>query len=81
MVSGTTLKGRIQLNDTMMLGPDQLGNFIPVPIKSVHRKRLPVKEVRAGQTASFSLKKVSVLVAKSIFNIFFNFWFLNHKWV
>jgi len=58
VVSGTTLQGVVHLNDLLLLGPDQLGNFQPVPIKSIHRKRLPVKAVRAGQTASFSLKKV-----------------------
>ena len=46
------------MNDVLLLGPDALGHFQPVPVKSVHRKRMPVKEVRAGQTASFSLKKV-----------------------
>ena len=58
-MSGTTLKGVIRLNDTLMLGPDPLGAFIPINIKSIHRKRMPVKEVRGGQTASFALKKVS----------------------
>ncbi|XP_013417602.1 GTP-binding protein 1 isoform X2 [Lingula anatina] len=58
VVSGTTLKGVIRLNDTMLLGPDSLGEFIPVPVKSIHRKRMPVKEVRGGQTASFALKKI-----------------------
>ncbi|XP_047144410.1 GTP-binding protein 1 isoform X1 [Hydra vulgaris] len=58
VVSGTTLQGIIQINDTLLLGPDGVGAFQPVPIKSIHRKRLPVKEVKAGQTASFSLKKI-----------------------
>ncbi|CAG9760782.1 unnamed protein product [Ceutorhynchus assimilis] len=58
VVSGTTLKGVIKLNDTLMLGPDPLGHFIPISVKSIHRKRMAVKEVRAGQTASFALKKV-----------------------
>lgn len=58
VVSGTTLKGSIRLNDTLMLGPDALGQFIPIAIKSIHRKRMPVKEVRGGQTASFALKKI-----------------------
>lgn len=58
VVSGTTLKGTIRLNDTLMLGPDPLGHFQPVAVKSIHRKRMPVKEVRSGQTASFALKKV-----------------------
>ncbi len=59
VVSGTTLKGIIRLNDILMLGPDALGQFMPIAIKSIHRKRMPVKEVRGGQTASFALKKVS----------------------
>lgn len=58
VVSGLTLKGVISTNDTLMLGPNSLGQFIPVSIKSIHRKRLPVKEVRSGQTASFALKKI-----------------------
>lgn len=58
-MSGTTLRGLIKLNDTLLLGPDPLGNFLSIAVKSIHRKRMPVKEVRGGQTASFALKKVS----------------------
>lgn len=32
--------------------------FQPVVIKSIHTKRMPVKVVRAGQTASMALKKI-----------------------
>ncbi|XP_028841961.1 GTP-binding protein 1 isoform X2 [Denticeps clupeoides] len=58
VVSGTTLRGLIRLNDTLLLGPDPLGSFNPIAVKSIHRKRMPVKEVRGGQTASFALKKI-----------------------
>ncbi|CAH0406685.1 unnamed protein product [Chilo suppressalis] len=58
VVSGTTLAGVIRLNDTLLLGPDPLGRFIPIAVKSIHRKRMPVPEVRGGQTASFALKKI-----------------------
>ncbi|XP_041363062.1 GTP-binding protein 1-like [Gigantopelta aegis] len=58
VVSGTLLQGYIKLNDTLLLGPDALGQFQPIVIKSIHRKRMPVKEVRGGQTASFALKKI-----------------------
>lgn len=57
VVSGTTLKGIIRLNEVLLLGPDPLGHFQPVAVKSIHRKRMPVKEVHSGQTASFALKK------------------------
>ncbi|GAA54244.1 GTP-binding protein 1, partial [Clonorchis sinensis] len=58
VVSGTCLSGVIRLNDTLLLGPDPVGQFTPVPIKSIHRKRMPVTYVRGGQTASFALKKL-----------------------
>lgn len=58
VVSGTTLKGVIRLNDILLLGPDPLGHFQPVAVKSIHRKRMPVREVHSGQTASFALKKI-----------------------
>ncbi|XP_065559428.1 GTP-binding protein 1-like isoform X2 [Artemia franciscana] len=58
VVSGTALRGCIKLNDTLLLGPDPVGQFVPITVKSIHRKRMPVKEVRGGQTASFALKKV-----------------------
>lgn len=58
VVSGTTLRGVIKLNDTLLLGPDPLGHFQQIVVKSIHRKRMAVHEVRGGQTASFSLKKV-----------------------
>ena len=57
VVSGTCMQGRICLGDTLLLGPLWNGEFQPVPIRSIHRKRLPVTEVRGGQTASFALKK------------------------
>ncbi|CAF0880934.1 unnamed protein product [Brachionus calyciflorus] len=58
VVSGTCYKGRIQLNDTLRLGPDLIGHFKSVVIKGIHRKRMPVKECMGGQTASFALKKI-----------------------
>ena len=58
-MSGTLLQGSIRINDVLLLGPDALGNFQPIAVKSIHRKRMPVKEVRGGQTASFALKKVT----------------------
>lgn len=58
VISGTCLQGRIRLNDTLLLGPDPLGHFLPIAVKSIHRKRMSVAEVRVGQTASFALKKI-----------------------
>ncbi|CAF4199130.1 unnamed protein product [Rotaria socialis] len=58
VVSGTTLKGTIKLGDNLQLGPDPLGQFRTVQIRSIHRKRMPVKECKGGQTSSFALRKI-----------------------
>merc|ERR1719195_2274660 len=58
VVRGTCFRGTIRLNDTLLLGPDPLGHFQSIAIKSIHRKRMPVGEVKSGQTASFALKKI-----------------------
>lgn len=57
VVSGITLQGVVHLNDVLLLGPNPLGDFTPITIKSIHRKRMVVGEVRSGQTASFAMKK------------------------
>lgn len=62
VVSGTCMQGVIHLNDTLLLGPTGLGEFLPIVIRGIQRKRLPVSEVRGGQTASFALKKVKGLL-------------------
>ncbi|KAJ3305308.1 Short integuments 2, mitochondrial [Kappamyces sp. JEL0829] len=58
VVSGTITSGIIHVGDTLLLGPDTLGNFVPTVIKSIHRKRVNVPCASAGQSASFALKKV-----------------------
>ncbi|KAK6754533.1 hypothetical protein RB195_013497 [Necator americanus] len=44
---------------TVVSGPNSVGEFVPLPVKSIHRKRMPVSSVRCGQTASFALRKVT----------------------
>ena len=49
VASGTLISGRVKAGDVLLMGPDSTGKFEPVQIKSIHRKRLPVSEVMAGQ--------------------------------
>lgn len=44
-MSGLMLSGTVRANETLLLGPDMLGNFTPVAIKSIHRKRHVVQQV------------------------------------
>jgi len=72
VVAGTVMSGSVRCGDTVLVGPDSLGSFFPVQIKSCHRKRVSVDGVSAGHSASFALKKVKrsqvrkgmILVAK-----------------
>jgi len=58
VVGGTVLSGILPNDAQMLLGPDGNGVFVPVRVKSIHCKRVPVKTVRAGQAAGFALHKV-----------------------
>jgi len=75
VVSGTMMSGVIKLNQTLQIGPDEFGLFQPTTIKGIHTNRLPVKFARAGQSASFALKKVKrekvrkgMVIAEAILN-------------
>jgi len=58
VVSGTLMTGIVKAGETLLLGPDRLGKFESVVVKSIHRKRMDVKAIHAGQTGAFALKKV-----------------------
>eukprot|EP01126_Amoeba_proteus_P043370 TRINITY_DN4757_c0_g2_i4.p1 TRINITY_DN4757_c0_g2~~TRINITY_DN4757_c0_g2_i4.p1 ORF type:complete len:413 (+),score=52.37 TRINITY_DN4757_c0_g2_i4:404-1642(+) len=58
VVGGTVTSGVVVAGSTLLLGPDSLGAFQPVVVKSVHMKRVLVKSVCAGRSASFALKKI-----------------------
>lgn len=58
VVAGTMISGTVSLGQTLYLGPDSNGTFIPCPIKGIQRKRVNVPRVVSGQCASFALKKI-----------------------
>ena len=58
VVSGIIKSGVIHTGDTVLIGPDSLGQFTTTSIRSIERKRIPVPAASAGQSASFALKKV-----------------------
>jgi len=58
VVAGTVTSGTVKAGETVLLGPDSLGNFVPVQIKTCQRKRVNVDYITAGHSASFSLKKI-----------------------
>lgn len=74
VVSGVVKSGIVHAGDTVLVGPDSLGQFTTTTIRSIERKRIPVPACSAGQSASFALRRVRrkdvrkgmvVLLAKS----------------
>ncbi|CZR65022.1 probable GTP-binding protein 1; G-protein 1 [Phialocephala subalpina] len=58
VVSGIIKSGVIHAGDTVLIGPDSLGQFTTTNIRSIERKRIQVPAASAGQSASFALKRV-----------------------
>ncbi|KAI1465229.1 P-loop containing nucleoside triphosphate hydrolase protein [Daldinia caldariorum] len=58
VVSGIIKSGVVHAGDSVLIGPDSLGQFTQTSIRSIERKRIGVPAASAGQSASFALKKV-----------------------
>ncbi|KAI1610866.1 elongation factor EF-1 alpha subunit [Exophiala viscosa] len=58
VVSGVVKSGVIHAGDTVLVGPDSLGQFQTTSIRTIERKRIQVPVCSAGQSASFALKRV-----------------------
>ena len=58
VVSGIVKSGVVHAGDTILIGPDSLGQFTTTNIRTIERKRISVPAASAGQSASFALKRV-----------------------
>lgn len=56
VVAGLVVSGAISTKDDLLLGPNGLGEFVPVTVKSCMNKRVAVDEVRCGASGSWALK-------------------------
>lgn len=58
VVGGTLTKGEIQLNSTLMMGPDKNGAFKGVIVKGIQENRVDITECKKGQTVTLLIKSV-----------------------
>jgi GTPase len=58
VVSGIVKSGIVHSGDTVLVGPDSLGQFATTKIRSIERKRISVPASAAGQSASFALRGI-----------------------
>ncbi|KAL6708587.1 hypothetical protein ACN47E_002568 [Coniothyrium glycines] len=56
VVSGVVKSGAIHVGDTILVGPDSLGQFQTTKVRSIERKRIQVPGCSAGQSASLALR-------------------------
>lgn len=59
VLSGTIVRGCIELGATLWWGPqDGGGEFTAVAVRGIHRARVPVSKVRAGQCATVAIEQL-----------------------
>ncbi len=58
VVSGVLKSGIVKTGDSLLLGPDSLGQFTQTSVRSIQRKRINVACASAGQSVCFALKRV-----------------------
>jgi GTPase len=56
VVAGTMLSGEVAVNQALLMGPDDTGEFSPVIIRSIHYKRALVETATAGQAACLAIR-------------------------
>ena len=56
VVAGTLRSGTVALNQQLLLGPDRTGEFLPVLVRGIHFRRLPVDKAISGQSVCFNIK-------------------------
>lgn len=56
VVAGTLVSGVISLNQIVLMGPDTVGKFNPVTVKSIHHMRTAVPALLPGQTGAFVVR-------------------------
>jgi len=59
VVSGVLHQGIVRVNDNVYIGPDSTGLYRKTQVKSIHFKRVPVQEARAGGYYCFNVKKIT----------------------
>ena len=58
VVAGILHRGTVHVNDNVFIGPDSTGSYKKTQIKSIHFKRVPTNEAKAGGYFCFNLKKI-----------------------
>lgn len=58
VVAGIVQSGVVHVGDSVLIGPDSIGQFTTTSVRSIERKRISVQAASAGQSASLALKRM-----------------------
>eukprot|EP00953_Heterococcus_sp_UTEX-ZZ885_P012561 7204-Heterococcus_DN1.PRE.2 len=56
VIGGTLIRGSIHTGQNLQVGPDRSGQYQAVTVRSIECKRLPVKEVGTGVSATLAIR-------------------------
>jgi len=59
VLSGLLKSGSVKIGDVLNMGPDKLGNYIEIKVRSIQCKKIPLEVAEAGYYVCFGIKRIN----------------------
>lgn len=59
VLSGLLKSGSVKIGDVLNMGPDKLGNYIEIKVRSIQCKKMPIEVAEAGFYVCFGIKRIN----------------------
>jgi len=64
VVSGTVVSGTIDMHTPLVLGPDSLGNFMPITVRNIRTRTGDTDHAQAGQSITIAVRRLARSVVR-----------------